>query len=165
MGSRYQGLYGWGGDGKLQAPRITLSWKCLSSAQALPPQLVSPLGAGTLGSPAGRCRSGACDMIWGMGGHQAGCSTLPVPSLCSQGATGCQSREPWGETSLQVVPRPWSGGGSVCHQCVTVPDHCQVPGCIWDLTQPWEPEGCGWAQGADSSPGAQGGTHWRSLSS
>lgn len=54
------------------------------------------------------------------------------------------------------MTRPCSGRGPVCHQCVTVPDHCQVPGCTRDLTQPWEPEGCGWAQGADSSPEAQG---------
>lgn len=108
-------------------------------------------------------------MTWGMGGHQAGFSTLRVPSLCSQGATGCQSRKLWGETSLPGSAEAvvWWGTSvsPVCHQRVTVPDHCQVPGCIWDLTQPWEPKGCGWAQGADSSPGAQGGTRWRSLSS
>lgn len=95
---------------------------------------------------------GVCDMPRAMGGHQAGCSTLRVPRLSHR------------------VPRPWSGRGPlchqcvtsvppVCHQCVTMPDHCQVPGCTWDLTQPW---GLWWAQGADSSPGAQGGTCCRS---
>lgn len=56
------------------------------------------------------------------------------------------------------MPRLWSGGGPVCHQCVTVPGHCQVLRCTWDSTQLWQPESSGWAQGADSSPGAQGGT-------
>lgn len=139
LGSGYQGPSGWGGDGELSAPGLEM------------PQL-SPSSAPRAGVPSRGWHSGQlwceCDTAQGRGGgHQDGCCTLRVPSLSSRGATECQSRELWGETSLPGCAEPvvWQGTSvsPVCHQCVSRPDHCQMLGCTWDLTQPWSPRALG----------------------